>query len=112
MKHQVKSSSDPAASKLTTELLLLPDGRILVHNLTPAFARLLAGLNPDCGQIASRVTRHPSLFRERSDRSAEFTPLQYPEGKHLRTRKRRERRAPVASEFKVPMRGQHLENCP
>ena len=31
---------------LSTELLVLPDGRLLVHNLTPGFAALLNGLNP------------------------------------------------------------------
>ena len=30
----------------TTELLLLPNGEILVHNLTPTMATLLAQLNP------------------------------------------------------------------
>jgi hypothetical protein len=29
-----------------SELLILPDGRILAHGLTPAVARLLARLNP------------------------------------------------------------------
>jgi hypothetical protein len=28
------------------ELLILPDGRILVHNLTPLLARVLSELNP------------------------------------------------------------------
>ena len=45
----------PAGQSLTTELLLLPDGRILVHSLTPAFAELLNGLNPDDEQIGSRA---------------------------------------------------------
>jgi hypothetical protein len=48
---------------LTTELLLLPDGRILVHNLTPAFAGLLKELNPDDEQIRRRSlpsTEHPT----------------------------------------------------
>jgi hypothetical protein len=40
---------------LTSELLLLPDGRILVHNLTRPFAELLRELNPNDGQISSRV---------------------------------------------------------
>jgi hypothetical protein len=44
--------------KLMTELLILPDGRILVHSLTQPFAELLAGLNPDCVQISSRVSRN------------------------------------------------------
>jgi hypothetical protein len=38
-----------------TELLVLPDGRILVHNLTPAFADLLRGFNPADEQISSRA---------------------------------------------------------
>jgi hypothetical protein len=29
-----------------SEILILPDGRILAHNLTPVMARVLAGLNP------------------------------------------------------------------
>lgn len=33
-------------SKCTTEVLILPDGRILAHNTTPAMARILAELNP------------------------------------------------------------------
>ncbi len=41
--------------QLTTELLILPDGQVLVHNLTQPFAELLRELNPDCEQIASRV---------------------------------------------------------
>jgi hypothetical protein len=30
----------------TSEVLVLPDGQILVHNLTPGMAELLAALNP------------------------------------------------------------------
>jgi hypothetical protein len=30
-----------------TQLLLLPDGRILVHNLTPAMAEILQQIAPD-----------------------------------------------------------------
>ena len=46
-----------AAPTLTTELLLLPDGRILVHNLTPAFADVLSELNPTDETIRSRAKR-------------------------------------------------------
>jgi len=49
---------------LTTELLILPDGQILVHNLTQPFAELLKELNPDCEQISSRVPRPASLTNE------------------------------------------------
>lgn len=42
----VRSSSPPAVEMppLHSELRLLPDGRVLVHNLTPAFARFLESL--------------------------------------------------------------------
>jgi hypothetical protein len=32
---------------MTSELLILPDGRILAQNITPVMARLLSDLNPD-----------------------------------------------------------------
>ena len=34
-------------SVATTELLILPDGEVLVHNLTPEFAAILAQLDPE-----------------------------------------------------------------
>lgn len=39
----------------TTELLLLPDGQILVHNLTPAMAAVLAKLNPNDELMRERM---------------------------------------------------------
>lgn len=33
-------------SETHTQLLLLPDGRLLVHNLTPAMAQILQKLDP------------------------------------------------------------------
>lgn len=51
-------------NSLTSELLILPDGRIFVHNLTQPFAELLHELNPDDGQISPRFTRHPSPSHE------------------------------------------------
>ena len=39
----------------TSELLLLADGRILVHNLTPAFAAVLREMNPADEQIQPRA---------------------------------------------------------
>ena len=50
-----KCQTVASESPLTTELLLLPDGRILVHSLTPAFAELLNKLNPDDEQINPRA---------------------------------------------------------
>lgn len=48
-------------SPLTTELLILPDGRILVHNLTQPFAELLHELNPGAEQISSRLSRRNAV---------------------------------------------------
>jgi hypothetical protein len=47
---------------LTTELLIMPDGRILVHNLTQPFAKLLKELNPTDEQIRPRVSQSDSRF--------------------------------------------------
>ena len=44
---------------LNTDLLILPDGRVLAHNLTPALAELLRELNPDDPQIQPRSVRRP-----------------------------------------------------
>ncbi len=52
--------------RLTTELLILPDGRVLVHNLTPAFANLLHELNPDDGQIRPRAARKSCITHHAS----------------------------------------------
>jgi hypothetical protein len=51
-------------NELCAELLILPDGRILVHNLTQPVAELLRELNPGCEQIASRITHHASPKHE------------------------------------------------
>jgi len=39
-----------------SELLLLPDGQILVHNLTPAMAAVLAEINPADAAMRERAT--------------------------------------------------------
>ena len=56
MKQNTDRPSLPMEGFLTSELLILPDGKILVHNLTQPFAELLKELNPDCEQISSRLT--------------------------------------------------------
>jgi hypothetical protein len=43
------------AGCLNSELMILPDGRILVQNLTQPMAELLRSLNPSDGQIAPRA---------------------------------------------------------
>ena len=54
MKNKTRSLNRHPDSGLVTELLILPDGRIMVHNLTPTFAGLLKELNPDDEQIRRR----------------------------------------------------------
>ena len=61
-KHRTKKKCESSGKSQVSELLILPDGRILVHNLTQPFAELLHELNPDAEQISSRVT-HPPLLR-------------------------------------------------
>jgi hypothetical protein len=63
MKEKTKKGDSPLEPALVTELLLMPDGQVLVHNLTPAFAELLHELNPACEQITDRtrpLTHHAS----------------------------------------------------
>ena len=45
----------------TSELLILPDGQVLAHNLTPTFVRLLAELDLHCHTVISRAPRPPAL---------------------------------------------------
>jgi hypothetical protein len=52
----------------TTELMILGDGRVLVHNLTPEFARLLERLN---GQ--DHLMKRRASARARSARRASRT---------------------------------------
>lgn len=40
------------------EVLLMPDGHIYVHNLTPEMAAVLSELNPDDPTIKNRVITH------------------------------------------------------
>jgi hypothetical protein len=39
----------------STELLILPDGRILAQNITPPMAKLLSKLNPKDGFMRERA---------------------------------------------------------
>ncbi len=45
------------AEALSSELLILPDGRIFVQNLTQPMAELLHGLNPRDKTIALRTKK-------------------------------------------------------
>ncbi len=45
---------------LVSEILILPDGRVLGHSLTRAFTQLLSELNPDDPQMRPRVPEAPA----------------------------------------------------
>ena len=63
--HPKRRSTGPA---LTTELLILPDGQVLVHNLTAAFADLLRELNPGDAPMGLRASAvaHPGHHDSRT----------------------------------------------
>jgi hypothetical protein len=52
----MKPKQDPV--ELMSELLVMPDGQIYVHNLTPEMAAVLRELNPGDETIARRVITH------------------------------------------------------
>ena len=64
-KHRTKKNYKLPGESQMSELLILPDGQILVHNLTQPFAELLHELNPDDDQIivaavlSARQVTHP-----------------------------------------------------
>lgn len=43
----MKSTRNNEVDFMTSEILILPDGRILAQNITPVMARLLSELNPE-----------------------------------------------------------------
>jgi hypothetical protein len=52
--------------ELSTELLILPDGRVLVHNLTQPMANILSELNPKENVIRPRIKKHFYEFSNRT----------------------------------------------
>jgi hypothetical protein len=59
-----------AASSAQSELLILPDGRVLVHNLTPTMASLLAELNPADPAMRERSRRRDWVTRRAAQRAS------------------------------------------
>jgi len=49
------ATSDSCASRPAVDILILSDGTILVHNLTPDMAATLNAVNPQDPTIAPRV---------------------------------------------------------
>jgi len=48
-------------------VLILPDGRVLAHDLTPVFAGMLRGLNPDDSHFAARLAASACLAHSAPD---------------------------------------------
>jgi hypothetical protein len=51
-------NSENKKPELQSEVLIMPDGKIYAHNLTPEMARVLSELNPDDESIQRRVVTH------------------------------------------------------
>lgn len=56
---KTKLPANPAAEKSVSEILILSDGKILAHNISPLLAGLLAQLNPADQAMRRRAIRHP-----------------------------------------------------
>ena len=57
MKNGRNEKSGPQSAnggELTSEILIMPDGRVLAHNLTSVFTAMLSELNPDDSQFSPR----------------------------------------------------------
>ena len=51
----MKQNRREQVAEWSSEILILPDGLVLVHNLTPVMAGVLHELNPDDDTIKSRL---------------------------------------------------------
>lgn len=53
-----------SAEKAVSEILILPDGRIFAHNITPVIADVLAELNPADEAMSRRATSNITFKNE------------------------------------------------
>ena len=51
----IKGLVNPSAGKSVSEILILADGKILAHNLSPAMAGVLAALDPADAAMSRRA---------------------------------------------------------
>lgn len=65
MRHQTKKTGTKSfPENPVSEILILPDGRIFGHNLSPAMAGVLAALNPADEAMNRRAMRKNTLNHE------------------------------------------------
>jgi hypothetical protein len=57
MKRKIANTALTLDARATSEVLILPDGRILAHNISPVIARVLAELDPADEQMKQRATQ-------------------------------------------------------
>lgn len=55
---EASSAESVTAAELMSELMIMPDGRIYAHNLTPAMAAVLSELSPGDEAIRHRAVTH------------------------------------------------------
>lgn len=65
------------ASEQMTEVLIMSDGTVYVHNLTPAMAVALSALNPQDARISARIPQpaRDSLGDKSTIDTPPFLPL-------------------------------------
>jgi hypothetical protein len=59
---KTRTAAQPQTAVEHSEFLILPDGRILAHNLTPAVAKILSELNP-ADEAMSRRSRPATTLK-------------------------------------------------
>ena len=60
----MKTKSISCAVGEHSELLILPGGKILAHNLTPVMAKVLSELNPEDAAMRRRANQKNNLNHE------------------------------------------------
>jgi hypothetical protein len=60
----MKTRSRPPVTSEHSEFLILPDGKILAHNITPAAAKILSALNPADAAMKQRAGQKNNLKHE------------------------------------------------
>jgi hypothetical protein len=65
MKHPtIRRCTKSAVEKPVSEILILPDGKIFAHNITPEMAQVLAKLDPADEAMNRRALRKNTLKHE------------------------------------------------
>jgi hypothetical protein len=65
MKHRTTNKiAKSSATKVVSEILILADGKILAHNITPEMARVLTDLNPKDEAMSRRGQRENNFKHE------------------------------------------------